>query len=154
MPAPPPPGAQKRGGAGLKIAVVLAVVVVVVLAVVLLYMTGGKPQPTAGFSAPLIGGTPRNYTVTWSVTSTSQEQAISAYKVGMLMDGSQLAVPQYLVSNAIMYFGPSVQAILFDIQGPGKLTNGDSFMVYGMASGHAWEFRLLWSDNSVVQTQK
>ena len=132
---------------------VVVVVIVALLAVALIAgWFGGKP--TVSFSTVLTGGAGQNRTAMWSVTSVSQQNSFSSYKVAMDKDSAALGSTQTLAAFSILSFGSGVTLAVGDIDVNGKLTSGDLFLVYGMDQGHSWTFRLLWNDGSLIQSAK
>jgi len=145
------------------IATILMVAITVVLAAVLYVMVSmfthqaieNKPIVTWGNVESGLQG-PNNYTASWTLAGIDRtDTKFSDYKIVMLMDKAPLtSIAQPLVQDSIISFGSTVKVIVRDLGGEGRLTIGDSFLVYGMMAGHSWQMSLLWSsDAGQVQSQ-
>lgn len=132
---------------------VVVVVIVAIIAVALIAgWFGGSSKPTVSFSSVTTGGFGQNRTAIWVVTSVSQQNSFSSYKVVLDRDATALGAAQTLVVNSILSLGANVNLIVIDTDTNGKLSVGDGFLAYGMTPGHSWNFRLLWSDGSWIQS--
>ena len=136
------------------IATILMVAITVVLAAVLYVMVSGllgggtTTRPVITFASLSKGGTPpTNHTATWSLAGASEPISVfAAFKVQITKDGSPLvATAQAMAANSKIVFGTTVTLIVRDLAGEGKLTGGDTFLVYGMGEPGSWKFSLIWS---------
>ena len=110
-------------------------------------MCGGPTtRPVIVFAQQTKAGIGTSFTTVWAVEGASEPISLFAsYKVQLQMDGIPLvATAQSLVANTNIKFG-TVTLIVRDLAGEGKLTAGDSFLVYGMTTDHDWKFSLIWS---------
>jgi flagellin-like protein len=137
------------------ITVVLAAVLYVMVSVIITPPDPGKPVMTFGNFESGSQGT-NNYTASWSVAGIDKtDTRFSQYKIALLMDNAPLTTTaQLLLPNTIISFGSTVKVLVRDLGGEGKMSVGDSFLVYGMTAGHGWRLALLWaSDSGEVQHQ-
>jgi len=67
-----------------------------------------------------------------------------SYEVSIIMNGTSLGQIT-IAESTIMSFGPNVRLIVNDIDGSGKLSAGDKFLIYGMGELHHWVFNLIWA---------
>jgi len=151
---PPPPPYPRPSRTGLKVAAVIVVVAVVIIALLAAALIAGwfGGKPTVSFSSMTAGGLGQNRTASWSVASVSQQNSFSSYKVAMDKDYTALGAAQTLAAYSVLSFGSGVSLVVADIDANGKLSAGDTFLVYGMPSGHAWTLRLLWNDGSWIRS--
>jgi flagellin-like protein len=143
------------------IATILMVAITVVLAAVLYVMVSmiitqpNQDKPVMSFANFESGaqGT-NNYTASWNVAGIDKSDTkFNQYKVALLMDNAPItAIAQPLLPNTIISYGSTVKVLVRDLGGEGKMSAGDSFLVYGMTAGHGWRLSLLWaSDSGEVQ---
>ncbi len=155
-PVPQPPRNDSKIVAIVVVVVVLVIIVPTVAAFVLYSMVSGllesdgnPTRPVVTFTSITKGGTPpNNHTASWTVAGASEPISyFSSFKVQITRDGSPLVgIAQTIRSNQIMTFGSStVELIVHDLAGEGRLTGGDTFLVYGMTETHNWKLSLIWS---------
>jgi flagellin-like protein len=150
-----PPGLRRsRLGVSPVIATILMVAITVVLAAVLYVMVSGLIGPTGGGNPTVAFLPAKNITGGWRIDigSVSQSVALGSYKVAVL-DGTTVAIPATTVTATMSATStgvtPTITLRFTDLNGDGKLTGGDFFVLSGTfgtgSSGHTYELQLLWT---------
>ena len=97
--------------------------------------------------------TPDGYEL--DIAPPSRREALGAYKVTVLMDGTPWAgFPEIVIDGAIGT-GPAGEYLNFtDLTSDGKLTEGDFFTLENLTSGSQYEFILLWTSTRCKLTSE
>ena len=137
---------------GLKAA--LCVAFVSVVSVVILFAVFSTPSST--IISPPHGHAPTVVMVTTltpygyelEIQAPSRREALSAYKVAVLKDGTPWAGFPKIVVDGAMGTGPAGEYMDFtDLTSDGILTRGDFFTLENLESGSTYEVILIWAAN-------
>ena len=136
---------------GLKAA--LCVAFVSVVSVVILFAVFSTPSstitPPPGHAPTVVMVTtltPYGYEL--EIQAPSRREALSAYKVAVLKDGTPWAGFPKIVVDGAMGTGPAGEYLNFtDLTADGKLTGGDFFTLENLESGSTYEVILIWAAN-------
>lgn len=130
------------------IATILMVAITVVLAAVLYVMVSGLiGTGTTGAPTAEMITTPTQDGYELEVAAPSRQEALNAYKVSVLKDGTPWGTPAALAGGNILT-GPAGEKLNFtDLTSDTKLTGGDFFTLEVLESGAQYEVILLWAAN-------
>lgn len=145
----------RRGGRKIIAAIIIVVIIIAVVFWYLRWSSQGGEQgpnkPAVVFGPATVGNPSGNRSALWRVTSVSEQFAFSDFKIGVAMNDTAQGTPQTIMPEDVISLGTTAKAIVHDSEGEGKLTQNDTFLVYGMSGERRWNFTLLWKDDSMVQ---